>query len=105
MPTASVARTSKLWLPAVRFVYALGELQEAKVPPSRLHWKVDPTSVEVKLKLAAALLVGLAGVPGSPVSGARVSMVQAKEVGVAIGSPVCSFDCTVKLWLPSARLS
>ncbi len=54
----------------------MGEVQAAKTAPSRAHSKVEPVSVEVKLKLGAVLLVGLAGLALIVVSGAAKSTVQ-----------------------------
>ena len=57
----------------------------------------------VKLKLALALLLGLAGVFVSVVSGAVRSTVQVKLAGVASVLPAPSMARTGKVWLPAAR--
>lgn len=51
-PEGLVARTWKVCEPFVRLEYALGEVQALKAAPSRLHAKVEPVIVAVKLKLA-----------------------------------------------------
>jgi hypothetical protein len=50
-------------------------VQVAKAAPSRLHWKVDPPSVEVKLKLGAVELLAAGGADVIVVSGAVRSIV------------------------------
>jgi hypothetical protein len=49
-------------------------VQALKPPPSSWHWKLEPVSVEVKLKLALVALVGLAGFAVIVVSGGVLSM-------------------------------
>jgi hypothetical protein len=51
-------------------------VQAAKGAPSRLHSKVLPASLEVKLKLASGLLLGSGGLESIVVSGAAASTVQ-----------------------------
>ncbi len=51
-------------------------MQAAKAPPSRLHWKLEPASLALKLKLAALVLLGLAGPALIVVSGGAVSSVK-----------------------------
>jgi hypothetical protein len=54
-------------------VKLLGETQDVKEPASRLHWKVEPASVEENVKVAEVLVT----VPEGPfvmlVSGGLVS--------------------------------
>lgn len=51
-PEGLVARTWNVCDPFVNAEYALGEVQVLKAAPSRLHAKVEPVTVAVKLKLA-----------------------------------------------------
>ena len=76
-PAASVARTSKVWLPSPR----AGEMpcgleQEVQLPPSMRHSKVEPVSDELKLKLGVVLFEGSAGLESIVVFGAVRSTVQ-----------------------------
>jgi hypothetical protein len=76
LPTASVAATVNVWLPAVRPLYAFGLVQLAAAPPSIVQLNVLPASVEVKEKVALVWLVGLAGCAVIDVFGAVVSTVK-----------------------------
>ena len=78
-------------------------MQTAKAPPSRPQAKVLLASVDVKLKFAPVLLLGLLGVAVIVVSGAAVSMVQVKLAGVKSVLLVPSVARTWKVWLPSVR--
>ena len=60
-PAVSTARTSKVWVPAVRFVYDFGLVQAENAPASILHSKVTPVSASVKLKLAFVEVLGSGG--------------------------------------------
>jgi hypothetical protein len=48
-------------------------VQPVKAAPSSAHWKLEPVSVEVKLKLALVLVLGFVGEALIDVSGAVVS--------------------------------
>ena len=77
LPAASVARTSKVWLPAV----SAGEIdsglvQDVQLPPSMRHSKLEPASVELNVKLGVVLLDGSAGLESMVVFGAVRSTVQ-----------------------------
>src|SRR5215212_7616645 len=61
LPAASFARTSKVWLPAARLAYALGEAQLAQAAPSSRHSKVAPDWLAEKANVAVVWLVGLGG--------------------------------------------
>jgi hypothetical protein len=50
-------------------------VQAPYVPASSLHWKLEPDSLEVKLKLALVEVVELAGAAVMVVFGAVVSLV------------------------------
>src|SRR5205823_1317191 len=52
-------------------------------PPSRLHSKLLPVSLELKVKLALLLLLGLLGLVSIVVFGAVVSLVKVTVAGVA----------------------
>src|SRR3712207_5783451 len=73
LPAASVAFTSKVCGPSERPVYSFGEVQSVKGSPSRLHWKVEPVSVEEKVKLVESLVTVPEGPESMVVSGAAVS--------------------------------
>ena len=69
LPAGSVARTSKVWVPSLSSAVVYGELQGANGLVSTRQEKVEPVSVEVKVKVGVLSLLGvLIGV--SVVSGA-----------------------------------
>src|SRR6266511_4117797 len=73
----SVARTSKVWLPSVRAGEMVwGLVQEAQLPLSTRHSKLELGSLELKLKLGVALPEGLDGLASIVVSGAVRSTAQ-----------------------------
>ena len=73
MPAWSVARTSKLWLPAPSAARVCGLVQELQLPPSTRHSNVEPVSEELKLKFGVVLLDGSAGLESMVVFGAVLS--------------------------------
>ena len=77
LPAASVARTWKVWLPAVSAgEIDLGLVQELQLPLSMRHSKLEPLSEELKLKLGVVLFDGSAGLESMVVLGAVRSTVQ-----------------------------
>jgi hypothetical protein len=71
LPALSVARTWKVWLPAVSAGESVSGLeQEVQPPPSTWHSKLEPVSLELKLKLGVVLLDGSAGLESIVVFGA-----------------------------------
>ena len=100
-PAASVAFTWKVWLPTARPVYAFGLVQPANAAPSRLHWKVEPDSLEEKLKLGLVELLGFAGLDVIVVSGGVVSIVHV-YVAATPTFPIASVARTANVWLPAA---
>ena len=77
LPAWSVARTSKVWLPAPSAGEIVSGLeQELQLPPSRRHSKVEPASVELKVKLGVVFVEGSAGFESIVVFGAVRSTVQ-----------------------------
>src|SRR5215210_6804819 len=71
LPAASVARTWKVWLPAV----SAGEIdsglvQDVQLPLSMRHSKLEPASEELNMKLGVVLLDGSAGLESIVVFGA-----------------------------------
>ena len=77
LPAWSVARASKVWLPAPRAGEIVSGLeQEVQPPPSIRHSNVEPLSEELKLKLGVVLLEGSPGCVSIVVSGAVRSTVQ-----------------------------
>ncbi len=83
-------------------------MQEPQVPASSRHWKVEPVSVAVKVKLAA-LDVTVPEVPpeivvsGAVVSGGGTSTVQVRAAGVASVFPAASVARTSNVCDPLAR--
>ena len=76
-PAASVARTWKVWLPAVSAGEIVsGLVQEFQLPLSMRHSKLEPVSEELKLKPGVVLLDGPAGLESMVVFGAVRSTVQ-----------------------------
>src|SRR3954447_3723498 len=69
-PAGSVARTWKVWEPALRPGSGCGDEQVAQAPPSSRHWKVASVSVESKRKSAEVVPVTAAGVWVNSVLGA-----------------------------------
>ena len=77
MPALSVARTSKVWLPALRAGEMVsGLVQELQLPLSIRHSKLEPDSEELKVKLGVVLFDGSAGLESMVVFGAVRSTVQ-----------------------------
>ncbi|HEX9379918.1 MAG TPA: hypothetical protein VF891_00340 [Gaiellaceae bacterium] len=77
LPAWSVARTSKVWLPSVRAGEMVwGLVQEAQLPLSTRHSKLELGSLELKLKLGVAFPEGLDGLASIVVSGAVRSTAQ-----------------------------
>ena len=74
LPAASVARTAKLWVPAARALYVVGDVHEVKAAPSRLHENVDPTSSDENANSAVVALVVPAGPVTMLVSGGAMSV-------------------------------
>ena len=72
--------------------------------PSRLHWNVDPASLEVKLKDAFVLLAGFGGPEVTVVSGAARSTTQERLAALASTFPAGSMARTWNVWLPAVRL-
>jgi hypothetical protein len=90
-----------LWLPAARPAYDCGLVQLANADASRLQAKLLPASVEVNVKLALELLVGLAGCDVIVVFGATVSTVKP-----TLDEPLllaASVAATTTVWAPSPR--
>jgi hypothetical protein len=56
-PARSVALTSRLWEPSGSEAVVWGEAQEEKEPPSILHWKLDPPSLEETSKVGVGSLI------------------------------------------------
>jgi hypothetical protein len=77
-------------------------VQAVNVTESSAHWKDEPLFVEVNEKVAEVELVVAAGDAVIDVSGALLSIVQAKLAGVASTFPSASVACTLKVWLPAA---
>ncbi|MFL5982826.1 MAG: hypothetical protein ACJ74R_14065, partial [Gaiellaceae bacterium] len=83
LPAGSVARTSKLWLPAASAAVVWGLVHGFQPPPSIWQSKLEPGSPALKAKLGVVSLDGLAGPESSVVCGAVRSIVQVKLAGDA----------------------
>ena len=81
----------------------MGEVHEAKAPPSSLHSKLDPPSLDVKEKLGSASLSGSGGEAVIVVCGSVRSIVQVWLAGVASVFPVESVARTSKVCEPAAK--
>ena len=103
LPALSVALTWKVCEPPARPVYDLGEVQLAKAAPSRLHWNVEPVSVEVKERDALVELAGLDGDAVIVVFGAVVSTVHVAVAGLGSTWPSGPVALTWKVCEPSMR--
>src|SRR5215208_8476981 len=73
LPAASVAFTSKVWVPLAKPVYVVGDTQ-GLVAASSLHWKVEFGSEEEKVNVATLLLTVPEGPESMVVSGGVVSV-------------------------------
>ena len=71
LPSASVARTSKLWGPSARAARVIGLVQGVKAPASTLHWKLELGLLEEKL---------IVGVGSFEAAGGGVSIVVCGDV-------------------------
>jgi hypothetical protein len=76
-PAGSAAFTWNVCDPGARLEYVIGDVQPAKAAVSSAHWKVEPASVEAKLKVAVVLVVVPEGPLVMVVSGGVVSGVPA----------------------------
>ena len=53
LPSASVARTAKVWVPSASASVVNGVVQAANAAVSRRHWNVEPSSDAVKPNVGA----------------------------------------------------
>jgi hypothetical protein len=102
-PTASVARTRKVYEPSLSSVYVLGDEHDCQDALPSLHSKVLPVSDELKVKLAVGDDVLLAGPESIVVWGARVSTRHARLAGVSSTLPDRSRARTSNVCVPSQR--
>ncbi len=82
LPAVSVARTSNVWLPSAGAAVVCGLVHGAQRPPSTRHSKVDPPSLEWKVKVGVASLSSAGGAESIVVSGAVRSTTHVREAGV-----------------------
>ena len=75
-PDGSVARTSKVYVPSARSEYVRGDAQALKASRLRRHSKVEPASLELKVKVADVLDVVPVGPDVIVVCGATESILQ-----------------------------
>jgi len=101
LPAGSVARTSKVWLPAPSALVVWGLVQAFQLPPSTRHSNVEPASLELNWKLGVVLFDGLAGPLSIVVFGAVRSIVHVCDAGVPSVFPAMSVARTSKVWLPA----
>jgi hypothetical protein len=103
LPAASFARTENVCDPFEMLVYVVGDVQGTQAPPSSLHSKLDPASVEVKVNVALVELTVPLGPLVIDVFGATVSTVQVRVAGVWPTFPAMSFARTENVCEPCAR--
>jgi hypothetical protein len=102
LPAWSVARTSKVWLPAPSAGESVSGLeQDVQLPPSSRHSKVEPVSDELNVKSGVVLFDGSAGWESTVVLGALRSTVHVRLAGVPSVLPAWSVARTSKVWLPA----
>jgi hypothetical protein len=77
LPARSIARTRKVWLPALNPIKVCVLLHAAKAAPSSRHSKVLPASFDVNAKLALVLFVAVGGLEVIVVVGFVASTVHA----------------------------
>ena len=77
LPAGSMALTPNVCDASLRLEYERGDVQAEYEAPSRLHWNVDPASLDVKLKLAEVEFVAVGGADVIVVSGGTSSTTQA----------------------------
>ena len=83
LPAASVARTSKVWLPAPSEPSVSGLEHDVQLPPSMRHSKVEPASEELNEKVGVVSFDGSGGVESIVVAGGVRSTIHVYEAGVA----------------------
>jgi hypothetical protein len=105
LPTGSVARTVKVWLPSARLLVSNAGVHATNAPPSTAHSNVAVASVEVNPKLAVALFDGSAGRCVIVTSGAVASTVQVRVTGDGSTCPVWSLARTVNVCMPSVSVN
>src|SRR5215207_4642100 len=93
VPTASLARTRKLWAPSVSFAVVLGEAQATQAPASTLHWNVEPAWPAVNANVGVASRVGPDGPEVMVVCGGVASTVTVRVAGV--GSAFCAGESSI----------
>ena len=104
LPAASVARTWKLWTPAVRSFSTTGDTHADHVTaPSTRQVTVDEGSLDANAKVAVVRRVRLPGAWVIVVSGAATSTVKAREDAVACVLPAGSVARTWKVCAPAGR--
>ena len=100
----SVARTSKLWLPAERGLegvwLAPGPEQAPNAWESKRHRNVEPDWLDENLKVGVLSMMVPEGPEVIVVCGGTVSTVKERET-IALSFPGASIALTEKLWLPS----
>src|SRR5687768_8786383 len=111
LPSASVARTSKVCGPTARPTYAgsggsrgsIGDSQAMNAAPSREHSNEASISLAEKVNVAFLLVVGLVGLELIVVSGGTAT-VQMYSAGVS-STTACAFLATTSnVCSPSIRL-
>src|SRR5262245_23567353 len=108
LPAASIARTRNSWALAKRPAYECGASQAPNAEPSSEHSKVDPASVDEKVKVAFTSTVVGWGAESIVVSGGVVSAgagetVHVNDAGVGSTLPARSSARTSNVCGPSLR--
>src|SRR5688572_9257687 len=86
LPMASIAATSKVWLPTLRFVKTAGDDRHSTVVPSSVHSHGSlgsPGSVEENVNAALVLVVGFSGLLWIVVCGGTAT-VQLNSPGISL---------------------
>ncbi len=107
LPAASVARTSKVWEPSVRFAVVKGEEQrrEGGGVDAALEARAGLGRGEGEVGVVSFVKPPAATVPVIVVSGAVVSTVKFREAGVGSTLPAASVARTSKVWEALVRVA
>ena len=100
---ASIAATSKVWLPTVSPVTTNGDERQSTDWPSSVHSQSAPFgSVEENVNAAVVLVLGFSGLLWMVVSGGTATD-QPNSPGISLTRPYWFFDRTSNRYSPSSR--
>ena len=95
LPAASMARTAKVWVPALRPLMLSGDAQALNAAPSSAQAKVDPPSLDAKPNVAEVSDTVPDGPEVIEVSGAVESAPpEARTVSTRVGGLLVSREAT-----------